>query len=110
MKEKCNGFIHKVESHDTMYRIAKKYGIRLVDLMNANPYVNVYNLQPGDEICVPREELVIQNKQYYITKPEDTVNSVLEMTGISLSSLFENNKIMYELPVPAGLTIKGTCK
>ena len=36
-----------------MYKIAKMHHVSLWELMYENPYVNVYRLQPGDEICVP---------------------------------------------------------
>lgn len=49
----CHGVLHIVEKGDTLYKIAKKYGVPLSRVMYANPYVDVYNLQPGDEICVP---------------------------------------------------------
>lgn len=49
----CRGILHIVESGDTLYKIGKKYGVPVSRIMYANPYVNVYNLQIGDEICVP---------------------------------------------------------
>ncbi len=50
----CSGMIHVIEKGDTLYSIAKMYGVRLPALMFANPYVDVYNLQIGDELCIPR--------------------------------------------------------
>lgn len=49
----CRGMLHIVEAGDTLYKIARKYGVPLSRVIYANPYVNVYNLQAGDEICVP---------------------------------------------------------
>ena len=49
----CHGLIHVVKKGDTMYKIAKMHHVTVSDLMYENPYVNVYQLQPGDEICVP---------------------------------------------------------
>ena len=49
----CRGVLHIVEAGDTLYKIGKKYGVPVSRVMYANPYVNIYNLQPGDEICVP---------------------------------------------------------
>lgn len=49
----CRGILHIVEAGDTLYKIGKKYGVPVSRVIYANPYVNVYNLQIGDEICVP---------------------------------------------------------
>lgn len=71
MKKECKGIIHKIEKGDTLYKISRKYGVRLSDIMKENPYVNVYNLQIGEEICVPveknEEELQIYIKHWYRT-------------------------------------------
>ena len=53
MNEKCNGTIHKVKEGETLYLISKQYNVKLSEIMGANPYVNVYDLRIGDEICIP---------------------------------------------------------
>lgn len=50
----CTGFIHTIEKGDTLYQIGKRYGVTVSALIYANPYVDVYNLQIGDEICIPK--------------------------------------------------------
>ncbi|MBQ8185153.1 MAG: LysM peptidoglycan-binding domain-containing protein [Lachnospiraceae bacterium] len=52
--EPCRGFLHVVEDGDTLYWLSKRYEVPLSSILLANPYVNVYNLQKGDEICIPR--------------------------------------------------------
>lgn len=47
------GFIHVIEQGDTLYKLGKRYGVKVSALMLANPWVNVYNLQIGDELCIP---------------------------------------------------------
>lgn len=49
----CTGFLHVVKKGDTLYRISRLYGVCLDAIMRANPYINIYNLQEGDEICIP---------------------------------------------------------
>lgn len=56
MTVQCNGHIHIVEEGDTLYRIAAIYDVKLYDIMRLNPYINVYNLQVDDEICIPTIE------------------------------------------------------
>ena len=45
----CNGVIHVVKRGDTLYKLSRIYKVKLSDIISANPYINVYNMQPGDE-------------------------------------------------------------
>ena len=45
--------LHIVKKGDTLYKIAKANGIKVIDMLMANPYVDVYNLQIGEELCIP---------------------------------------------------------
>lgn len=49
----CRGIIHVIEQGDTLYLLGKRYNVSVSSIMYANPYVNVYNLQIGDELCIP---------------------------------------------------------
>ena len=49
----CNGMTHIVRQGDTLYQISRLYDVPLGVILRANPYVDVYNLQIGQEICVP---------------------------------------------------------
>ena len=53
--QKCLGFLHTVQKGDTLYRISRYYHVPLWAVLYANPYINIYNLQVGDEICIPRK-------------------------------------------------------
>ena len=53
MTANCTGIIHVVKEGDTLYKIGKMHGVSVSALMYANPYVNIYTLQVGDELCVP---------------------------------------------------------
>lgn len=65
--EYCNGMMYAVKQGDTLYSISLKYGIPLVLLLRANPYVDVYNLQVGETICIP-----MKNKECRIYCKRDT--------------------------------------
>ena len=45
--------MHTVRSGDTLYSISMEHQVPLALLLRANPYVDVYNLQVGETICVP---------------------------------------------------------
>lgn len=43
-----------MEQGDTLYLLGKKYQVSVAAIMYANPFVDIYNLQVGDELCIPR--------------------------------------------------------
>lgn len=51
---RCRGFYYVIKEGDTLYKISRTYEVSVSDLIMANPYINVYNLQINDEICIPK--------------------------------------------------------
>ncbi len=49
----CNGMVHVIKQGETLYQLSRRYRVPLAVLLRANPYVDVYNLQVGQEICIP---------------------------------------------------------
>lgn len=54
--EYCDGVTHTIKKGDTLYEISRKYNVALALLLRANPYVDVFNLQVGDTICIPTSQ------------------------------------------------------
>ena len=57
--DRCYGFTHVIQKGDTLYKRSKQYHVKVSALILANPFVNIYNLQVGDEICIPRIRPVV---------------------------------------------------
>ena len=57
--DRCYGFTHVIRKGDTLYKLSKQYHVKVSALILANPFVNSYNLQVGDEICIPRIRPVV---------------------------------------------------
>ena len=51
--EFCEGMTHTIKKGDTLYSISRQHNVPIAMLRRANPYVDVYNLQVGETICVP---------------------------------------------------------
>ena len=51
--EYCNGITHTVKQGETLYSLSRQYNVPLAIILRANPYIDVYNLQIGDTICIP---------------------------------------------------------
>ena len=60
----------------------------------ANPYINIYNLQVGDVICLP---FIPQNNYSnfttYLVRDGDTLGSIMEENGVNLADIMEMNDI-----------------
>lgn len=103
---RCQGTIHVVRSGDSLYKIAQTYRVSIRDIMRANPYVNVYNLQLGDELCIPVSETpVIQGARPYIVRRQDTIASIIQSQKTSFDELARLNKSVAALTLPAGTVI-----
>ena len=51
--EYCDGMTHTVKQSETLYSLSRQYNVPLAIILRANPYIDVYNLQTGDTICIP---------------------------------------------------------
>ena len=73
--EFCDGVTHTIKKGDTLYEISRKYKVPLALLLRANPYVDVFNLQVGDTICVPANlGQAAQSPQNMAMRPVETEN------------------------------------
>ena len=99
----CRGYVHVVKSGDTLYKLARQYDVRLFDIMRLNPYVNVYNLQVGDEICIPTTPA--RPERTYVVNTGDTIQRVLQALDVDFEDLARWNPMMLEVELPEGLIL-----
>lgn len=108
--QNCQGFVYVVKEGDTLYKIARNYDLRLIDVLRYNPYVNVYNLQVGDELCLPTLPNSTvpggTSERTYITQEGDTLDDILDLFNTDFDSLAEYNASLKELPLPAGFVLR----
>ena len=101
----CKGYVHVIKEGDTLYKLARQYDVRLFDIMRLNPYVNVYNLQIGDEICIPT--MPAQPDKIYVVNEGDTIGQVLERLDVGFDALARWNPTLLEVELPEGLVLKS---
>ena len=106
MEHECKGTVHKVVAGDTLYKLSKLYGVRLIDILKENPYVNVYNLQPGDEICITTAVYEEAERRYYTAKVGETLGSLVQEFDTDIADLMQYNRELYDLRVPLGTIIR----
>ncbi len=90
----CNGILYKVEAGDTIVSIARKHGIKLADIIMANPHLSdPTRLEPGEEICIPLGK---------------NAHQVIDMDfGVQLPPGYRINKYVKDLTFPTGITFNA---
>ncbi len=90
-----NGWIYQVVSGDTMFEIAKRFGVSLDALIRANPQItNPDLIYPDQEICIPVPTpglIPCPDGNLYVVKPGDTMYEIAKMNNIDLTLLIAAN-------------------
>ena len=102
-KNGCAGPVYVIEKGDTLYSIAQRYHTRVRVLLDLNPFVDIYNLQPGDEICIP-SEMVPGSPEFqpYVVKKGETIGSLLQKLSYTFEELARINKALANQKLTAG--------
>ncbi|MDF2590003.1 MAG: hypothetical protein K0S41_3844 [Anaerocolumna sp.] len=84
--------VYIIKQGDTLYSISREYNIPIALILRANPYVDIYNLQVGDELCVPvLGPVTWQNLMSYEVEEGDTLESIMDKFGVTLEELLQYN-------------------
>lgn len=89
MARPCSGQTYTVQMGDTLYGIARKFGITPAELMAANPGLNGNGLMAGIIICVPAPTMMPcpTGSMAYTVMSGDTLTSIAERFSVSVYSL-----------------------
>ena len=85
---------YRVQRGDSFYLIARKFGISVRALMNANPAIAAGRLQVGDILCVPVGEgrsCPVGSSAYTVQQGQSVVDVMLS-SNVSLRALREYNE------------------
>ena len=77
--------IHIVRPGDTLYKIAREYGVPMSQLLRDNGIPDPARLSVGQAIVVQFPEKI------YTVRPGDTLSSIARSSGLSLRQLLRNN-------------------
>lgn len=98
----CDGRFHTIKKGDTLYSLARMYNIPLIMLLKANPFIDVYNMQIGEKVCIPIKCDLVCNEISasegaprtfaYVIMPGDTLNDILVKYKVSMEDILEYNK------------------
>lgn len=86
-------YTYIVKTGDNLYNIANMYGQDIDVLYALNGIKKGDYIYPNQQILIPKE-----NVSVYITNSNDSLNSVSEKLGISVSDLIDENSDLFLLP------------
>ncbi len=96
--------IYNIKQGDTLYNISRANNVPLALILRANPYVDIYNLQVGDELCIPVINPATWNNVItYVVEDEASLQAVLNQYGLDLEDVLEFNNLNEITP---GMTIQ----
>jgi LysM repeat protein len=92
---------HKLSSGDTVYSLAKKYGVSEDEIIRSNPGVEINKLPVGAEIAIPKRQFI--NISQNLNVPEkgffnhkvvegESISSIAEKYGISVRDIRRENR------------------
>ncbi len=96
-----NCISHVIRQGDTLYSISREYNVPLTLLFRVNPYVDVYNLQIGDELCIPVIRRMNSNETMsYIVEEGESLQDILNKFGLELGDILQYNNLVNTDVVP----------
>lgn len=81
---------YKIQKGDTIYSIARGYGISPMSLLRLNGLNENDTIYPGDTIFVPKDNVI-----FYITGMDETLNDISSKMGITPNDIARLNPTVY---------------
>ena len=91
---KCDGILHEIKKNDTLYNLSRLYKVSLNQILEKNPYVDVYNLRIGDKLCIPMAY------RTYIIKQEATLDEFLKRFDVTYEQFRNVNPQLKSFVLP----------
>jgi len=109
---------YKVVEGDTLYKIARDYGVNLKDIISINNIGKDYNLKPNQIVILPKGAInkkVITKKNikvaskkvfYHQTSKIENLSTIAEIHKIPINKLIALNKLNDPLPIKPNVKLK----
>ncbi len=98
---------YTIKRGDTLYSISRQQNVPVDAIISANPFINVYNLQIGDMICLPISipgNTYIDTTTYEVVEG-DSLGQILEDNGADLGDFMQLNDL-YSIYLEPGSTVR----
>ncbi|MDI3280191.1 MAG: LysM peptidoglycan-binding domain-containing protein [Bacillota bacterium] len=114
-----SGFVHTVQPGESLFLIARKYGITVQALQQANGLAGSY-IEAGQRLWIPAGGTAPGGKsggQIYVVRPGDTLFLIARRYGIAVIDLKRANNLWTDylevgqrLVIPGGSTVGGSSR
>jgi len=98
---------YTVQSGDTMYSIASRYGTTVAAIAQANGIVNPAYIRPGQVLIIPGStgEAPSQGSNTYVVQPGDTLTSIAARYGTTVWAIVTANNLPNQNWLSVGQTL-----
>ncbi len=102
-----NFISYKIKAGDTLWALARRFGISVEDILMANPGIDPLNLTIGQKITIPVSPPpdCPPNAEAYIIQPNDTFWKIAQRLGVSVDKIKELNPNVDPNNLEVGQTI-----
>ena len=88
-----SGITYTFRTGDSLSSISRRYNVTIAAISRENPLIDIYNLTPGDEICIPvgfgSRDKVIE----YTVKNNETIHTILTKFNLKFEDLLKYNDL-----------------
>lgn len=119
MQSNQKTFTHTVGQGETVFSIARKYGLTVSDIYSLNPRA-ASALKVGDVLVIPNKGDVSQSttrsqaaslsQNDYVVKPKETLYSISKLFDVSIDDLIAQNPSLKDSPLKDGQIVKIPAK
>ncbi len=88
-----SGNYYVVQRGDTLYSIARRYGVSVWELAAYNNISNIHYIYVGQVLLIPGTKSALARGDYYVVKRGDTLYSIARRYGVSAWQLASYNNI-----------------
>jgi len=86
----CSGFIYTVKAGDTLFNLARQFGVTVKAIEEANPGIDPRNLAIGQKICIPKRRCP-QGAFVYVVESGDTLSRIARKFNTTVQAIIKAN-------------------
>jgi LysM repeat protein len=105
---KARAVVHVVRPGDTVWEVARRYGVSTAAVLRANRLDERASIRPGRKLVLPgatprrRPAAVTERTRAHVVRPGETVTSIARRYGVTVSSVLRRNGLRASTTIHPG--------